>query len=155
MLCGHELDVSLPCKVCNDFAVGICASCGSWTIDRHRISIHDVYWCCLCQQQFQPGATLASSASHLSGLAAHPDGSCWRPSVRDSQCLVYKSTGAAYVLEVVDKMWILTKLDFSTVALTEFGWATAISGYTVVVGDGLADKSVGANYVFERYGLGN
>ena len=67
----------------------------------------------------------------------------------------YKSTGAAYVLEFVDKMWVPTKLDFSTAALTEFGWATAISGYTVVVGDGLADKSVGANYVFERHGLGN
>ena len=52
-------------------------------------------------------------------------------------------------------MWNLTKFDFFTAALTEFERVTAISGYTVVVGDGLADKSVGANYVFERHGLGN
>ena len=69
--------------------------------------------------------------------------------------MVCKSTRAAYVLEFVDNMWNLTKFDFFTAALTEFERVTAISGYTVVVGDGLADKSVGANFVFECYGLGN
>ena len=52
-------------------------------------------------------------------------------------------------------MWNLTKFDFFTAALTEFERVTTFRGYTVVVGDGLADKSVGANFVFECYGLGN
>ena len=86
MLRGHDLDVSLPCKLCNDFAIGICASCGSWTCDRDRIFMHDEYWCCLCHQDFQHGATPASSASQSSGPAANPDGGCWRPSARDPQC---------------------------------------------------------------------
>ena len=86
MLRGHDLDVSLPCKLCNDFAIGICASCGSWTCDRDRIRMHDEYWCCLCYQGFQHGATPASSASQSSGLAANPDGGRWRPSERDPQC---------------------------------------------------------------------
>lgn len=79
--------------------------------------------------------------SHHAALVGAPD-------------VINKTDGAAYALELAGDTWMSTKLPWSPVQPTNFGWSLDIKGNTAVVGDGLANGNKGAVYVFKNIGLG-